>query len=211
MTENPGKRELNKAKKRAAIVEVATRSFFDRGYAATTMSSIADELGGSKATLWAHFGSKEELFAAVVDNKVDSFAQDVNDVLIGQTFSFPALRRACLRFIDCLLRENSVQLFRLVVSEGERFPEINEMFYDRGPQRFRGCVTEFYATRFTQEEAERLTEVTVSALVGYRSDILMRPRRPTLREREAFVDDLIGLIDWPRAPRAQAGRAAGMA
>jgi AcrR family transcriptional regulator len=204
MTENPGKRELNKAKKRAAIVEVATRSFFERGYAATTMSSIADELGGSKATLWAHFGSKEELFAAVVDNKVDAFAQDVNEVLIGQTFSFPALRRACLRFVDCLLRENSVQLFRLVVSEGERFPEINEMFYERGPSRFRGCVTEFYMTAFTQEEAERLTQVTVSALVGYRSDILMRPKRPTIKEREAFVDDLIGLIDWPRRPCPQA-------
>jgi len=204
MTENLGKRELNKARKRAAIVDVATRSFFERGYAATTMSSIADELGGSKATLWAHFGSKEELFAAVVDNKVDSFSQDVNEVLAGQTFSFPALRRACLRFIDCLLRENSVQLFRLVMSEGERFPEINEMFYERGPSRFRGCVTEFYATTFTREEAERLTQVTVSAMVGYRSDILMRPKRPTLKEREAFVDTLIGVVDWPRRPCPQA-------
>jgi AcrR family transcriptional regulator len=203
MTENPGKRELNKAKKRAAIVEVATKSFFERGYAATTMSSIADELGGSKATLWAHFSSKEELFAAVVDNKVDAFAQEVNEVLTGQAFSFPALRRACLRFLDCLLRENSVQLFRLVLSEGERFPEINEMFYERGPWRFRSCITEFYATHFTREEAERLTLVTVAAIVGYRSDILMRPKRPTLKEREAFVDNLIGLIDWPRRPCPQ--------
>jgi AcrR family transcriptional regulator len=162
------------------------------------MSSIADELGGSKATLWAHFGSKEELFAAVVDNKVDAFAQDVNEVLIGQTFSFPALRRVCLRFLECLLRDTSVQLFRLVMGEGERFPEINEMFYERGPYRFRGCVTEFFATKFTAEEAERLTKITTSALVGFRSDSLVRPKLPNLKEREAFVDDLIGLIDWPR-------------
>ncbi|QSR17864.1 TetR/AcrR family transcriptional regulator [Novosphingobium sp. KA1] len=203
MTGCTGKRELNKAKKRAEIVEVATRSFFGRGYAATSMSAIADELGGSKATLWAHFSSKEELFAAVVDNKVETFSQDVDEVLTGQVFSFPALRRACLRFLDCLLRENSVQLFRLVVSEGERFPEINEMFYERGPFKFRACVTRFFETRFSHEEAERLTLMTVSAMIGYRSDVLMRPERPTLRDREAFIDMMIGLIDWPRTLPAE--------
>ena len=198
MTGCTGKRELNKAKKRAEIVEVATRSFFGRGYAATSMSAIADELGGSKATLWAHFSSKEDLFAAVVDYKVETFSKDVDEVLTGQVFSFPALRRACLRFLDCLLRENSVQLFRLVVSEGERFPEINEMFYSRGPAKFRNCVAAFFATRFPDEMAWRLTTMTVSAMVGYRSDVLMRPDKPTVKDHEAFVDNLIGLIDWPR-------------
>jgi AcrR family transcriptional regulator len=67
MTDMIGKRQLNKARKREAIVQVATRAFLENGYAATSMSAIADELGGSKATLWAHFSSKEELFAAVID------------------------------------------------------------------------------------------------------------------------------------------------
>jgi len=200
MTTCSGKRELNKARKRAEIVEVATRSFFERGYGATSMSAIADELGGSKATLWAHFASKEELFAAVVDYKVETFSRDVDEVLTGQVFSFPALRRACLRFLDCLLRENSVELFRLVVSEGQRFPEINEMFYARGPSKFRNCVAQFFATRFTEDQARQLTLLIVSAMVGYRSDVLMRPEKPTTKDHEAFVDNVIGLIDWPRPP-----------
>ena len=65
-----GKRELNKARKRAEIVDIATRSFFEHGYAATSMSAIAETLGGSKTTLWSHFSSKADLFTAVVDAQV---------------------------------------------------------------------------------------------------------------------------------------------
>lgn len=199
MKELMGKRELNKARKRAEIVNIATRSFFEQGYAATTMSGIAEEVGGSKATLWGHFGSKEELFAAVLDHQIDSFSRDIDEVLTSQTFSVPAFRRACLRFLDCLLRDNSVRLFRLVLGEGERFPEVAEMFYSRGPVKLRKCFIEFCSTQFADADAERLSRVTIAAITGYRSDILLRPVRPSAAEHEAFVDNLIALIKWPAA------------
>jgi TetR/AcrR family transcriptional regulator, mexJK operon transcriptional repressor len=194
MTNLMGKRELNKARKRAEIVDIATRSFFEQGYAATTMSAIAEELGGSKATLWAHFSSKEELFAAVIDLQVGSFSRDIDEVLTSQTYSVPALRRLCMRFLECLMRDNAVRLFTLILSEGERFPEIREMFYSRGPERVRKCIVKFYATQFDQAEAERLMQMTVSAISGYRSDVQLRPKRPTKAEQEDFVDCLVDLI-----------------
>lgn len=189
-----GKRELNKARKRAEIVDIATRSFLDHGYAATSMSAIAEELGGSKATLWAHFGSKEELFAAVIDLQVETFSRDIDEVLTSQTFSIPALRRACLRFLDCLLRDNAVRLFSLVLSEGARFPEIREMFYSRGPAKVRRCIIEFYATRFSEADAARLTQLTMTAMSGYRSDTLLRPAKPKRAELETFVGDFVDMI-----------------
>jgi AcrR family transcriptional regulator len=189
-----GKRELNKARKRAEIVDIATRSFFERGYAATSMSAIAEELGGSKATLWAHFGSKEDLFAAVIDDQIETFARDIDEVLISQIYSVPTLHRFCLRFLECLLRDNAIQLFRLLLSDGERFPEITEMFYTRGPAKIRECIVNFYATHFDRDEAEKLMQMTISAIAGYRSDILIRPDKPTKADREAFIDDLVELI-----------------
>lgn len=192
-----GKRELNKARKREEIVEIATRSFFDHGYAATSMSAIAEALGGSKATLWAHFGSKAELFTAVIDRQVESFSRDIGEVLINQRFSLPALRRACLRFLDCLLREDAVNLFRVVMCEGERFPEIAEAFYSRGPATVRKCVVDLYTTAFAPPDAERLAGLTMAAMTGFRADILLRAVRAGNAEREAFVDSVIGLINWP--------------
>lgn len=194
MREMPGKRELNKARKRAEIVALATRSFLDQGYAATSMSAIAEQLGGSKATLWGHFSSKAELFAAVIDRQVDTFSQDIEEVLTSQTFSLPALRRACLRYLDCLLRNDAVRLFSLVISEGKRFPEITEMFHSRGPAKVRECIAKFFATRLEQADAGRLTQLTVAAISGYRADILLRPFKPTRAEQERFIDSFVDLI-----------------
>gem|GEM_PF-6945919 len=45
--------------RRAAIVQLALRSFLAHGYEATTMSAIAKDMGGSKGTLWSYFSSEE--------------------------------------------------------------------------------------------------------------------------------------------------------
>jgi AcrR family transcriptional regulator len=50
--------------KRDTIIEVARQVFFEEGYAAASMSTIAARLGGSKGTLYNYFKSKEELFEA---------------------------------------------------------------------------------------------------------------------------------------------------
>lgn len=197
MEENLGKRELNRLRKRATIVSAARESFLQQGYAATSMSAIADELRCSKATMWSHFASKEELFIAVVDELVAEFSRDIDEVLTSQTFSATTLRRAALRFLNCLMREPSIMLFRLVLSEGERFPEIADAFYQRGPARVRKGIRTFFATRFTEADSETLTRVFISALTGYRSDMLLRPVRPSEVDREIFVDELVAMIDWP--------------
>lgn len=197
MTDSTGKRERNKARKRAAIVEVATSSFFEQGYATTSMSAIAEELGCSKATLWSHFPSKEALFEAVIDAQVEVFSRDIDETLTSQTFTLASLRRASQRFLDSLLRQRSIELFRLVLSEGERFPEINEVFYQRGPAKVRVFICDFFTTAFTPDDAERLALTYIAALTGYRSDILLRPVKPTHAERDAFIDNLISIIDWP--------------
>ncbi|HEY2834957.1 MAG TPA: helix-turn-helix domain-containing protein, partial [Rhizomicrobium sp.] len=55
--------------RREAILKVAHTAFLSDGYAATSMSAIAAKVGGSKATLYYYFPSKEELFLAVIDEK----------------------------------------------------------------------------------------------------------------------------------------------
>ena len=59
--------ETRKEERRQAIVAVARSAFFRGGYGGTTMSAIAAELGGSKATLWAYFRHKEDLFDQMLE------------------------------------------------------------------------------------------------------------------------------------------------
>lgn len=185
-----GKRQQNRLKRRAVIVEVATRAFLERGYAATSMSAIADELGGSKATLWAYFPSKEDLFIAVVDDQVDQFAVEVEVASELRAFSVEGLHRYCLTFLRTLMKPRAVALFRVIMGDGGRFPEINSIFHLRGPARFNAYLSEFLALRFPAGEAARLALLINAALAGWRSQILTRPDPVRPGELEQFVDDL---------------------
>lgn len=121
--------------RRQAFVDAAREAFFAKGYAGTTMSSIAGKVGGSKTTLWSYFPSKEELFAAVVDDIVEHYAQ----ALVVDLPSEGDIRIALLQFahalMETILSEPIIALHRLVAGEATRFPHLAEMFYERGPRR----------------------------------------------------------------------------
>lgn len=191
------KRERNKQQRRGAIVEIATRAFLDRGYPATSMSAIADELGGSKATLWSHFNSKEELFAAVIDQLVARFSCDLESILSEETYSLEGLRRYCRQFLAKLMHDEAIQLFRLIMADGARFPEIKTVFHDRAPARIQRLASRYLATRFSADDSARLARLINCAMVGYRSHALTRPEMPKEAEMEQFVDDFIAHLRLP--------------
>ncbi len=56
--------------KRAEIVRIASQAFDELGYDRCSMATISERLGGSKATLYGYFDSKEELLRAVLQCQV---------------------------------------------------------------------------------------------------------------------------------------------
>lgn len=58
----------DKSKKRAAILDGAIDVFIDVGYELASMDKIAETAGVSKRTVYNHFGSKESLFQAIVND-----------------------------------------------------------------------------------------------------------------------------------------------
>src|SRR5262245_37120672 len=57
---------------RSRIQEVALRLFNENGYEATSLREIADEIGVTKAALYYHFKTKEEIVTSLVDDWVTS-------------------------------------------------------------------------------------------------------------------------------------------
>lgn len=134
MLEPKSRRDQNREARQAAIVSLARVAFLDHGYAATSMSTIAAQLGGSKGTLWAYFPSKEDLFTAVLDDVTASFRQNLDDALRPGRDCSTTLLDFTQRFLLKMLHPDSIRLHRLIVGEGGRFPEIGRIFYARGPQ-----------------------------------------------------------------------------
>lgn len=67
--------ERDAARTRARILEVAQDLFAERGYAGTSIADIARELGTSKAALYYHFTSKDQILGALITEPVSTYAE----------------------------------------------------------------------------------------------------------------------------------------
>ena len=128
------KREGRRDERRDGILDVARQCFLAEGYAATSMSTIAARLGGSKGTLYNYFKSKEELFEAVMQRQCGALAETLFDVAHDGDGPRERLEHFAQSFLKALLTPESLGIHRLVVSEAERRPELGQMFYDFGPK-----------------------------------------------------------------------------
>ncbi|MFA7588076.1 MAG: TetR/AcrR family transcriptional regulator [Novosphingobium sp.] len=128
------------------MLDVAVASFLEQGYAATTMSGVAAQVGGSKATLWSYFPSKEHLFTAVLDRATDEFRQELSLILTADGPVDAALNQFCRQFLHKITQADAVALHRLVVGESSRFPELGQIFFERGPARIYAQLAEYLAT-----------------------------------------------------------------
>ncbi|KER35702.1 TetR family transcriptional regulator [Sphingomonas sp. BHC-A] len=137
------RREARRRDRRKAILDVASRSFMENGYAATTMSSIAATLGGSKGTLWSYFPCKEALFAAVLDDATTAYRARLAEILDPEGDLAGTLRTLGLNLLTKITSPESIALYRLVASESGRFPEMGAIFYQYAPGSTRRLIAEF--------------------------------------------------------------------
>jgi AcrR family transcriptional regulator len=73
--------EVAEGERRQHIVEAAFRLFAHRGYAAVSLDDIAGEVGVTKAALYHHFSSKEELYAEMLCATLDAIAAAIRRVV----------------------------------------------------------------------------------------------------------------------------------
>ncbi|ANZ40258.1 hypothetical protein BBK82_33730 [Lentzea guizhouensis] len=109
--------------KRTAIVDAATALFLESGYDKTSLARIADAAEVSKATLFKQFPTKAELFDAIV---TDYWRTE--DGALTPPPGDPAAGLTVLgnRYVALLTRPGMVALFRIVIAEAPRFPELGQ-------------------------------------------------------------------------------------
>ena len=65
----PGGVRMASEDRRRQIVQVAMQLFAERGFRGTTTKEIAQAAGVSEAIIFRHFATKDELYAAIIDDK----------------------------------------------------------------------------------------------------------------------------------------------
>jgi AcrR family transcriptional regulator len=133
--------------KRRAILNAATDLFAARGYGAVSMDAIARVADVSKATLYAHFESKDRLFATIVEVACLENIMPADDLPDGATPDDEALRAIGTRILRFFLKSRSLAIHRLVIAESLRFPELGHAFYENGPVAGRKRLAAWMAGR----------------------------------------------------------------
>jgi AcrR family transcriptional regulator len=108
------------AQRRQAIVEAAASVFQEKGFDRSSMDAIAARAGGSKATLYSYYPSKEELFFAVVEHMLHAQAEAPLDALAEEGSLRDRLTRFARRHVASRLHDDVIALDRMLIAEAER-------------------------------------------------------------------------------------------
>lgn len=113
------------------------------GFGAVSMDRIARAAGVSKATVYAHFAGKEELFGAVVADlsarRFGGFSPESLDP--GDIAA--SLTTIAARFIDLILSPEAIAFNRIIIGEVSRFPALGQVFWEAGPAQTRTDLEAF--------------------------------------------------------------------
>ena len=197
------------------ILRVATKHFFEHGYAGTSIDAIVAEAGGSKRRIYEEFGGKEGLFTTIVRNNVAVALS----ALAQHDAEQKSLRETLLAFghglTTLLTNTTGLSFFRIIVAEGVRFPALARMFYDSGPGLAVERLTEVLERRKRAKEID-IPDCRAAAdqFVGMiRGNLLLEVvlglrSRPKREELQAFVTEAVetflnGIVRPASADRGQ--------
>src|SRR4029078_2483642 len=88
------KRRLTAEERRTGILDAALAVFSERGYHDSCIDYIAGEAGVSKALIYEHFASKQELYAELIARNARDLTQRVAGALSGVQIEDTATRLA---------------------------------------------------------------------------------------------------------------------
>lgn len=135
---------------RQRLLQAACAAFREEGYQ-VSIDRIAARAQVARQTLYNHFHSKDELFGEVVRHSV----QSVLVTLEGNG----DLRTTLLAFGDAyrerLLSPTGLAIFRTMVAEAPRFPELARQFFRQGPQTTRKRLADYLAQAMATGQLRR--------------------------------------------------------
>jgi TetR/AcrR family transcriptional repressor of mexJK operon len=169
----------------AAILAAAETVFLEKGYDGGSLDDVARVAGASKATIYAHFGSKFGLFEAILSARI---AQVQQPLKAGEAVHAPArdvLTQFGRGFLRTLLAPVPLKFYRLIISQGIHFPELSRTWFHNGPRTAITALGAFFKHRTAHGELDVPDPDTAA-------EFFLMSLRGTLQ-----MQALVGLIEPP--------------
>lgn len=133
---DPGRRRAPDARP-AQIVDAALAVFGEHGLAGARLDDIAQRAGIAKGTIYLYFPNKEELFREVIRRTIVARLDQAERELAGAGAAGPAelLRTFMAGWWEFVRTPEFQSLYRLVVGELHRFPDLADFYIREVPAR----------------------------------------------------------------------------
>jgi AcrR family transcriptional regulator len=172
--------------KRDAVLDAAVAEFLARGYEHTALATIATRAGVSTATVFKHFQAKADIFGAVMARV---FGNDAPEHEVPKPR--PGDPRAGLLAIgrdyaQTLGRPETRALFRVMIAEVPRFPELGRELYEKGKRPYLDRLHAYLAAE-AQANTLRIADVPMAArqFLGMINDVIFWPHMLVVDLEEA--------------------------
>lgn len=152
---------------REHILWAAKDVFIEMGFERTSMDLVAARAETSKRSLYAHFESKDKLFAAVVGLVRELYLGQLKTPAEYGDDPAEAVVSFCGRFAQLLLWTSALRTLRMGIAEAERLPEAaaryHEAIFEVPQQRLAKFLAEHY--RFDDETSRDLAHRLIGRAV----------------------------------------------
>lgn len=121
--------------KREEVLDIASETFLIKGYDGTSINLMARQAGISKESIYRYFGSKEDLFLAVVERELEVYKRGMLET--RSHFHGKTLKEALFSMAEATLRvasnDRTLALRRLVFQMAANGSKVGQHYFSAGP------------------------------------------------------------------------------
>ncbi|HEX4329974.1 MAG TPA: TetR/AcrR family transcriptional regulator [Burkholderiales bacterium] len=133
------------ADRRRKFIAAAEQLFLERGFAGASVNEVVRIAGGSLATLYAEFGTKEALFEAVLCQRAAAIFEDGLQEPAHIADVAAELRLLATRMQSRILSADGLAIYRLAVAEAPRFSALRKTVLESGLRGFLKHLSGYFA------------------------------------------------------------------
>jgi AcrR family transcriptional regulator len=127
--EGNGLRAQKAAARREAILAAALDEFAAQGFAATRLDDVSRRAGVAKGTIYLHFRDKEDLFHELIRSVLGPFVGTLEVALKADLPIRFVIEQVLEMFVREVYETRRKDVIRLILTEGQRFPQLAEFYY----------------------------------------------------------------------------------
>lgn len=185
--------------KKQQILNAATNLFMRFGFGVVTMDKVAQEARVSKATVYAHFSSKELLFAAILENYFEQSSIRMPQLTELDPQTMEQLEVILYQFLrdvhDYYTNPAVVKLYRLLIGEVNQFPEIFDWVFGKHSSQTTKRLAEFlWASKLFGFSNEHLAYLTSCKIMDMLRGVTLWPQLVNNYHKFALYPDSESLL-----------------